>query len=388
MNNYITRIPDIGEKLSRRSLFLFGPRQTGKSTYIRHQLADVALSWSLLDNTLFRNLLRDPSLLKDTIRDKGITEGIVVIDEIQRLPELLNEVHLLIEDTDIHFLLTGSSARKLRKQGVNLLGGRAGRIDFHPLVFPEIKDTGFTLEEVFYTGLLPSFFRKEESDELLSDYVNLYVSEEIDKEAVVRNLPSFWNFLEIAARQSGEIVNYSNVSRDIGISSVSVQEWYRILVDTLIGFEVPPYRKSVKRKPNSASKFYLFDTGVTRKLQNLSVVEEGSPDFGRYFENYIAMEIRAYLDYTGRKDSLCYWHTSVQGYEVDFIIGDKAAVEIKSSRNITSHDMKGLRAFMEEGLVGKYILVTRDDFPRLYDNGVLSLPWKEFLERMWDGRLF
>ena len=387
MSHYIERIADVGKRLEKKSLFLFGPRQTGKSSYIKNQLAESKLSWTLLDSELYRDLSIRPSLLKNTLRAKGINDGVVVLDEIQRLPELLNEVHMIIEETDIHFLLTGSSARKLKKKGVNLLGGRAGRLNFHSLVWPEIKDFETPLDRIFRSGLLPAAFSCDDYESFLSDYVGLYVKEEIDAERAVRNLPPFWEFLRIAATESGEITNYENVARDVGISGVSVREWYRILIDTLIGFEVPPYRKTKIRKPNSSSKFYLFDIGVTRKLQGLSAVEEGTAEFGRYLENYIAMEIRSYLDYSGiDKEGLSYWHAQ-SGQEVDFIIKEKAAVEVKATRRVSTRDLKGLKALMEEGLMEKYILVCREEYPQLLDNGILILPYKDFLSDLWDGKI-
>ena len=387
MNSYIERVAEIGKRLEKKSLFLFGPRQTGKSSYIKNQLAQPRLSWTLLDNELYRDLSMRPSLLRNTLRAKGINDGVVVLDEIQRLPDLLNEVHMLIEETEIHFLLTGSSARKLRKKGVNLLGGRAGRLNFHSLVWPEIRRFETSPDAIFKTGLLPSSFTGDDYESFLTDYVGLYVKEEIEAEREVRNLPPFWEFLRIAAANSGEITNYENVARNVGISGVSVREWYRILVDTLIGFEVPPYRKTKIRKPNASSKFYIFDTGVTRKLQGISAIEEGTAEFGRYFENYIAMEIRSFLDYSGSdNEGLSYWHAQ-SGQEVDFIIRDRVAVEVKAAKRVSPRDMKGLKALMEEGLMEKYILVCREDFPQLLDNGILILPYRDFLSDLWDGKI-
>lgn len=383
---YIKRITDLNSVLEKKSAFLFGPRQTGKSSYIKNQLTEPRLSWSLLDNSLYRDLMIRPSLLRNTLRAKGITSGVVVIDEIQRLPELLNEVHLLIEETDIHFLLTGSSARKLKKRGVNLLGGRAGRINFHPLVWPETKEYGASLESIFNSGLLPSSFLSEDYDDILNDYVGLYVKEEIEAEREIRNLPPFWEFLRIVATESGEITNFENIARDIGISGVSVREWYNILIDTLIAFEVPPYRKTKKRKPNAASKFYLFDVGVARKLQGLKAIEESSSDSGRYFENYMAMEIKSWLDYSNISDGLSYWH-ALNGQEVDFVINEKVAVEVKMTKRFTTRDLKGLRALKEEGLMEKYILVCREEYPQLLDDGILVLPYKEFLDQLWQGNI-
>ncbi len=387
MNNYIERIAQINSKLEKKSLFLFGPRQTGKSSYIKKQLKEPQLSWSLLDNELYRDLSMRPSLLRNTLKARKINEGVVVLDEIQRLPDLLNEVHMLIEETNIHFLLTGSSARKLKKKGVNLLGGRASRLTFHPLVWPEIKDFDPSLDKILKSGLLPAAFTSDDYESLLSDYTGLYVKEEIEAEREVRNLPPFWEFLRIVAALSGEITNYENVARDVGISGVSVREWYNILVDTLIGFEVPPYRKTKMRKPNATSKFYLFDVGVTRKLQGLSAIEEGTSEFGRYFENYIATEIRSWLDYSGfDKEGLSYWH-ALSGQEVDFIIKEKIAIEVKATKRVSPRDLKGLQALMEEGLIEKYILVCRTDYPELLDNGILILPYKDFLSDLWSGKI-
>lgn len=384
---YIERVVDINKMLESRSLFLFGPRQTGKSSYIRNQLSEPVLSWTLLDNELYRDLSMRPSLLRNTIKAKGLDSGIVVLDEIQRLPDLLNEVHMLIEETGLHFLLTGSSARKLRRKGVNLLGGRAGRLSFHPLVWPEVRNLDVALPHILETGLLPPFFTADEPEPMLSDYIGLYIKEEIEAEREVRNLPPFWEFLRTVATTSGEIMNYENISRDIGISGVSVRQWYSILSDTLIGFEVPPFRKTKVRKPNASSKFYLFDVGVARKLQGLARIEEGTAEFGRYFENYIAMEIRSWLDYSGFDGiGLSYWHAQ-GGQEVDFIINEEIAVEVKATSRVSARDLKGLKALMEEGLMRKYVLVCRESYPQLLDNGILILPYMDFLDQLWDGSL-
>ncbi len=384
---YIERVANIDKRLEKKSIFLFGPRQTGKSSYIKNQLSEPKLAWTLLDSELYRDLSMRPSILRNTLRAKGINDGVVVIDEIQRLPELLNEVHMLIEETGIHFLLTGSSARKLKKKGVNLLGGRAGLFNFHPLVWPEIKNFDISLERIFKSGLLPAPFSDDDYETFLSDYVGLYVKEEIETEREVRNLPPFWEFLRTVATTSGDITNYENVARDISISGVSVREWYNILVDTLIGFEVPPYRKTKIRKPNAASKFYIFDVGVCRKLQKLTLIEEETAEFGKYFENYIAMEIRSWLDYNSSGNTgLTYWHAQ-SGQEVDFIINERVAVDVKATKRVSAKDLKGLKALMEEGLMEKYILVCRENYPQLLDNGILVLPYEDFLSRLWNGEL-
>lgn len=257
------------EKLSNKSQFLLGPRMTGKTTYIRNELRDrVSLSWNLLDGRLRMRALSDPGLLREEIEARDLHDCIVVIDEIQKAPLLLEEVHFLIEERNIRFLLTGSSARKLCSGGVNLLGGRSGYITMHPLVFAEIHDTNYTLERIFKSGLLPSAFCSENPDEELDDYVTLYLNEEIQAEGVTRKLPQFSRFLEVAALSNTEQLNFTNIASDVGVSRQTVSGWYQILVDTLIGYEISSFTKGKKRKTYGMPKFYFFDLGVARALQN------------------------------------------------------------------------------------------------------------------------
>ncbi len=386
---YIERVANIDKRLEKKSIFLFGPRQTGKSSYIKNQLSEPKLAWTLLDSELYRDLSMRPSILRNTLRAKGINDGVVVIDEIQRLPELLNEVHMLIEETGIHFLLTGSSARKLKKKGVNLLGGRAGLFNFHPLVWPEIKDFDFDLDDIFFSGLLPSpFLNKEDANDILYSYTGLYVAEEIQREALVKKLPSFVHFLEIASMTSGEQINYANISSDVGVKKDAVKDWFSILTDTMLGFEVPSFKLTKKRKAVEVSKYYLFDVGVMRSLMKAVVPTENMSDYGRFFENYIATELRAYLDYSGQINSgkLQYWRSS-SGFEVDFILNERVAIETKTTKHLTVRDLRGIKALMEEGLMEKYIIVTREDRPYEVATNITSMPWKYFLTELWAGRI-
>lgn len=307
---------------------------------------------------------------------------IVIIDEIQKLPALLDEVHRLIEKHGISFLLTGSSARKLRRGGVNLLGGRARSRNLHPLTFSELKER-FSLTKALNRGLIPSIYFSDAPEEDLKSYANTYLKEEIAAEGLTRNVPAFSRFLEVSALYSGSMINYSKISNDAQMPVSTVREYFQILRDTLIGFDVPAWKKSAKRKPISTSKFYLFDPGIARHLQNRSPVKQGSPEFGDLFEAYMAHELKSYSDYNGI-DELCYWR-SVSGFEVDFILAGETAVEIEAKKNISRQELRGLKALREEGKLSRYIVVCLEERPRTAD-GIRILPWKDFLQKLWQGK--
>lgn len=387
---YIQRKLDIKERLNRKSVLLLGPRQTGKTSYIKNELeSEVKAKWDLLNPRTRRMLERDPQILYEQIMALGIDaeSGVVVIDEIQKIPALLDVVHEIIEEKKIRFLITGSSARKLRKEGVNLLGGRASKTTILPFVYEELKTIGEkSLEEIFLRGMLPPAWDDDDPDGFLDDYIETYLQDEIAAEGVTRNLPGFGSFLQIAALQSGNQLNYSNMANDIGMSRQSIANWYQILEDTLLGFQLPPWKKSRKRKSVSITKFYLFDVGVTRRLSEIDVPSDTQGDYGRLFENYIAMELKAWHDYNRRKESLCYWRTE-NGTEVDFVVGDELAIEVKSTRNPTSRNMEGLRKIGEETNFKCRILVCRESMPRMTAEGILILPWQEFLHRLWNNSL-
>ena len=387
---YIKRILDINRDLNRKSQFLFGPRQTGKTSWIREELDGVRYRFNLLDKKLVKALENDPALFGGMLKREGIESGLVVVDEIQKLPLLLDEVHNLIETTDIRFLLTGSSARRLREQGTNLLGGRAGKKEMFPLVWPEIRGDEPELDSIVKTGLLPSIYLSDDPDTDIYDYVQLFLNEEIQAEGLVRNLPSFERFLEVAALGNSEILNYENISKDVGVSRSAVISWFQILYDTLIAFELPAYGKTKKRKAYASSKFYMFDLGVIRHLLGFEKIEAGSTEYGKFFETYIAMEMRAYIGYRLRpkinNTPLCYWR-SLSGFEVDFILMEKVAIETKTTRRHTSRDLKGLKALKEEGLFSRYILVCNEDYAQMTDDGIEIVPWQQFLEELWNGKI-
>ena len=386
---YVPRKINIKDSLSRKSQFLFGPRQTGKTTWMEEELENVAFRFNLLEGQTYQRLARDPSYLTQVLRREGITDGVVIIDEIQKLATLLDDVHNLIETTGIRFLLIGSSARKLKAQGVNLLGGRAGWKEMYPFVYPEIKDMNYSLDRIFKSGLLPSNYLSDVPDEDLSDYISLYLSQEIQQEGLVRNLPTFTRFLEVAALLNSEMINCANLSKEVGISATGISDWFQILYDTLIGFEVPAFQKTKKRKTYATSKFYFFDVGIVRRLLEIDSIQENTVEYGKFFESYIAAELRAFLGYIlgyhDRDRRLCYWRT-LSDFEVDFIVNGKLAVETKTTKHYTKSDLKGLRALKEEGICERYILVCREEYPLMTDDGIEILPYKTFLEELWSRK--
>ena len=388
MKEYVKRYVDLDRILDRKSVFLIGPRMCGKSMYAKNEVRKPVLYWNLLSNTLYYRIIRNPALLEETLKAENLTEGLVVIDEIQRAPQLLHTVHQFIEDTDLVFLMTGSSVRKLKTGGVNLLGGRALEKKLHPLCYPEIKDRGdYTLERIFKTGLLPEMYLyPEDADEVLAAYEGLYLETEIQLENEVNDLPGFINFLEKAALSNGQQINFSAFASDVGVSRQAIKTWYKILLDTFMVKEIKPYGKTKKRKETSFSRFYFFDVGIARSLAHMTVPTETMTEYGTLFETYIAMELIAYIDYAGiHNTDLTYYRTSDGKREVDFIIGDKIAIEVKSTKSVTDRHLANLRELKEEGIFSKYIVVSREESSRMLDDGILILPWKDFLGRLWNG---
>lgn len=375
----INRILDINGVLQKKSIFLFGPRQTGKSWLIRHTLKNHR-TYNLLESDTFLRLNHSPQRIREEYAAIAKKDNIIIIDEIQRLPALLHEVHLMIEEYGLHFLLTGSSARKLRRGGVNLLGGRAHIKYLHPFNFQELNHHFDLLKAINY-GLLPSVYFAETPQENLQSYVGIYLKEEIAAEGLTRNVPAFSRFLEIAALCNGKIINYTNISNDAQVARSTVQEYFQILKDTLLVYELPAWQKSLKRKPITSSKYYLFDTGVARILQNRSIINFGSPEFGEAFEHYIFHELQTFIDYNSIDDGLHYWR-STSGAEVDFILNNETAIEVKASKNISKQDLKNLVALKEEKKLKNYFLVCLEDVPRKVDS-IQILPWKIFLQQLW-----
>jgi len=373
---YVKRQLDLLKILRKKSYFLFGPRQTGKTSLIQHTLNEYRY-YNLLQTDVYLKLSREPQRLRQEITDD---DKIVIIDEIQKLPILLDEVHNLIEEKGIHFLLTVSSARKLRNKGVNLLGGRVRTRRLRPFILKELNGD-FQLLKALDTGLIPSIYFSDAPFEDLEAYAGNYLREEIAAEAIVRNVPAFSRFLTVAGLCNGKMINYTNIASDAQVPRSTVQEYFQILRDTLLGDDLPAWRKSVKRKPVSTSKFYFFDIGVARFLQGRRGLEMRSPEFGEAFEAYIHHEIKTYCDFNKGGCDLCYWRAT-SGFEVDFVINGKTAIEVKGKANITRKDFKGLTAIKEEELLENYILVTLEDTPRK-DGDICILSWKDFITNLW-----
>lgn len=375
-----TRRLNIAKLLEKKSFFLFGPRASGKTTLIQNTLPGAQII-DLLHSKTHNLLLKNPSALEEMILD---SHKIVVIDEVQKLPELLDEVHRLIQKKKIKFLLTGSSARKLRHGGANLLAGRAWDARLFPLVTAEIEN--IDLIKLLNNGGLPDIYNSEDPDEDLESYVNTYLKEEIKAEAVTRSVAAFSEFLDIVALANGQEINYEGFSSDLQISTTTFKNYLQILEDTLIGFRVPGYCNTQKRKAISRSKHYLFDLGVTRHLSRTGRIEPKSKAFGDAFEHFIILEIRAYLSYARSRTSLNYWRSTSQ-FEVDVVLGNSVAIEVKGTDSAISKHFKGLRALKEEGIFKRFILVSTDPIKRVTDDGIEILPWQEFTKQLWEGRI-
>jgi len=381
---YINRVLNIKQLLTKKSHFLFGPRGVGKSLLIQHTLAQQALVIDLLHSENYMRLSENPSQIETIIEFDP--KPYIVIDEIQRVPELLNEVHRLTERKKYTFLLTGSSARKLKKQGINLLAGRARQAELFPLTYHEIEN--FSLPHYLHHGGLPMITLSDEPEEDLHAYVYTYLEEEIKAEALTKQLPAFSRFLQLSALTSGTTLNFSSIASDAGVSSVTLAEYYQILEDTFLGFRVSPWKHSIKRKAAATARFYYFDIGVKNRLARINHIPEHTDIFGQAFEQFIALELRAYISYSRKKLPMYFWRTAQRGYEVDFIIGeDIAAIEVKSARKITKKHLKGLKLLMEENKIEKYYLVSQDPIAAKQDN-IYLLPWEAFLKRLWAGEIF
>jgi predicted AAA+ superfamily ATPase len=372
----INRHLKIAPLLSKKSFFLFGPRSTGKSTLIRQQLSDANVI-DLLDSRIFLKLSGAPYELESLI--SAHPEKIVVIDEIQRIPELLNEVHRLIETKNLTFLLTGSSARKLRRGQANLLAGRVWEARLFPLIYREIKD--FKLERFLRYGGLPAVYLSEYPQEELDAYVNTYLKEEIMAEGLIRRLPPFSRFLKTIALANGEMINFTKLASDCQVPPSTVTEYVGLLEDTLVGFLLPAWTESKKRKAIKTGKFYFFDPGITHMLAGTETLDRNSNLYGKTFEQFIFMELRAYLSYRRKKYPLMYWR-SISGQEVDFLLGSKVAIEVKASSRISERDFKGLSYLEQEKVFNNFILVSQDPINTV--NGKFqALHWEKFLEDLW-----
>jgi uncharacterized protein len=381
MRTIITRLFEL--RLPRgKSAFVWGPRRTGKSYWLRHNLPDSPYV-DLLKTDAYAEYAARPALLRERFhRHRGAP---VIIDEVQKVPALLDEVHWLIENGGPAFVLTGSSACKLRRGHANLLAGRAWRRQMAPLSKREVR--GFDLERAMNSGLLPPHFLSEDPIEDLRAYISDYLKEEIATEAAARNIPAFADFLRVAAITSSELLNHANVARECGVSAKVVRTYFQILEDTFIGYRLSPWTKAHGRRLIETEKHYLFDVGVANFLARRGPVRRASAEFGKSFEHYILMELRAYQAYRDPELALAFWRTA-SGYEVDFIVGDmQIAIEVKASSRVHEGDLRSLRALKEDHKVRRCVVVSLEPEPRRIGGGVEVLPYDHFIDTLWDGAL-
>lgn len=383
------RLLDIARLASTKSVLLLGPRMTGKSTLLQHQFPD-ALRFDLLDPRELLSLSAHPERLGERVaaaRRKGTR--VFVVDEVQKLPILLDEVHRLIElDKSLRFVLTGSSARKLRRAPVNLLAGRARRVELMPIVTAELHGGPREYGRLLRHGGLPSVLTSSEPIEDLQDYVGTYLKEEILAEGLSRNLPAFARFLETAALSNGEQIIFSQIASDAALPARTVRDHFQLLEDTLLGTLLPAYRKTRTRKAVAASKFYFFDLGVPQALLSRGPAAEGTAEYGRALEHLVFSELRAALSYKRTNGKLSYWR-SISQFEVDFIVEIPGrpllAIEVKASTNVTDRDLKGLRAFAQDQPRALRYVVCRERAPRDTGDGIHIRPVESFFEALWTG---
>lgn len=385
MRKFITdmyrRIFDIENRLDE-AMFLFGGRQTGKSTLLKERFPK-AVYIDLLKSDVRNRFKQHPEEFRESLL-RYPPETLVIVDEIQKVPDLLDEVHWLMVEKGLWFILSGSSARKIKKSGANNLGGRAIPETLFPLVSAEIPD--FDLERAVQNGMIPRHYAVANAQNRMRAYIDLYLKEEIIEEALVQNADEFVRFMEVAAIMDGEILNYENVASDCEVSANTVKAYYKILVDTLLGFEVPAYRKVIKRKLYKAPRFYYFDVGIANHLTKRYQLAPRTPEYGHAFEHLIMQEIAAYLGYTNSDEELTYWHT-YENLEVDAVIGDaRVAIEIKSKEHIDHDDKKGVTEFAKEHPDTRQIIVSRDRISRR--SGDVDLYYvTDFFKALWAGEI-
>jgi predicted AAA+ superfamily ATPase len=374
---YIQRKCPILEALKTRSVLLLGPRRTGKSAFIRHELkADKV--YNLLLSDVFLRLSQRPSVIRESLEPH---DKLIVIDEIQKLPSLMDEVHFMIEEFSMRFLLTGSSERKLKRTHTSLMAGRAKTVRLLPFVSAEVPD--FDLDKVLLYGTLPPIYFSENPADELASYVGDYLQEEIKAEALARNIESFSRFLHRAALSSGEVINFECIASDAQVPARTIREYYAVLEATLIGTMLHPVA-TIKRKAIAKGKFYFFDVGVVNALIGHRSIATDTTAFGAAFEHFMFQELFAYKNYQNLNDDLCFWRTTTQ-IEVDFVIGN-VAIEVKASSNVTNADFKGLHALSEELPLTRKIIVSRE--PEKRQVGEIEIyPYRQFLSELWSGQV-
>jgi predicted AAA+ superfamily ATPase len=377
----------------RQSAFLWGARKTGKSTFLREAFPG-SLSFDFLRTDVLLAFTTRPALLREQLLAKppSVLALPIILDEVQKVPALLDEVHGLIEERGLRFVLCGSSARKLKRGRANLLGGRAWRYEMLPLVSAEFprgsgKPAGMDLLKALNNGLVPSHYLSSDPRKSLDAYVRDYLKEEVFDEGLTRNVPAFSRFFEALGYCHGELINHANIARDCGVDAKTVKEYFQILCDTLLGRLVLPYKKRQERQVISkAPKFYLFDVGVAGALGKRRIVEPRGDLFGRAFEHLVFMELVAHASYSELAYGIHFWRTK-GGAEVDFVLGSgEVAIEVKGTSRVDDRDLRSLRLFGETHRPRSSIVVCNEPLERLVD-GIRIIPWKRFFSELWEGRI-
>jgi len=370
----------------QQSAFLWGPRKTGKSTYLKAQFPD-SLVYDFLKTDLFLEFSKRPSLLREQIlaKDEDAISSPIILDEVQKIPQLLDEVHWLIENKGLSFIMCGSSARKLKRGKANLLGGRAWRYEMFPFVSAELGK--LNLLKALNRGLVPIHYFQDTYKKSLRAYTQDYLKEEVFDEGLTRNIPAFARFFDAMGFSHGELTNFSNIARECGVDSKTVKEYYQILKDTLLGDFIEPFKKRQNRKViTRTSKFYLFDVGVAGTITKRHVRQERGVDFGKAFEHFILMEIKAHNSYHEIDYEINFWRTK-SGLEVDFILGGgEIAIEVKGAGSIQNKDLRPLNAFIETNDPRKALVVCNEKKERIVGK-VRITPWRKFLSDLWNGKI-
>lgn len=359
------------------SFFLFGPRGTGKSTFVKTLIDRDVLYVDFLDPETFRTYSAFPETLIKTV--DATKPVLVIVDEVQKVPSLLDVVHKIMEEKKIRFILTGSGARKLKKGGADLLGGRAAYCTMHPFTAEELGSS-FILEKALQTGLIPVIERSSDPGKSLSAYVDIYLREEVQAEGLVRNLGAFARFLEIISFSHGAVLNVSNVARECQAARSVVTGYIDILEDLLLAYRLPVFAKRAKRKTAVHPKFYLYDSGLYRRLRQRGPLDIESEIAGPALEGLVGQHLRAWIDYALPEARLYYWR-SLAGNEVDFILyGGKTftAIEVKNARVLNPVDYNGLTAFVDDYPEADLILLYRGTLPMKHKN-IMVLPVETFL---------
>lgn len=373
---------------SRQSAFLWGPRKTGKSTYLKQTFPNSRV-YDFLKTDLMLDFNRRPALLREQLQaqSEDVLAHPIILDEVQRVPLLMDEVHWLIENRGLRFILCGSSARKLKRGRANLLGGRAWRYEMFPLVTAEIDDADMDLLTILNRGLIPDHFTQAQYRRSLTAYVQDYLKEEVFDEGLTRNIPAFSRFFDAMGYTQGELTNFSNIARECGVSSHTVKEYYQILSDTLLGTMVAPFKRRQGRQViTKASKFYLFDVGVAGALTKRHLEDARGPIFGQAFEHFIFTELMAHASYTTSNYNINFWRTKA-GLEVDFVLGDgEVALEVKGTSQVNNQVLKPMRVFMDEYAPKKALVVCNEPVERVVGS-IRIMPWKVFLESLWAGNV-